>query len=174
MIGALDLPVRRPVNPLLRGTPMSMFFRRSLTLLLLLTLLLPLAQAAQAQDYQPRFTDPGWQASYWNNRSLAGAPTLQRTDDQLNFNWGLGAPDPSLPVDNFSARWTRTLTWRPAPIASQRPPMTASGSGSTMSYSSTSGVSTKSNALVPTASSSRARTCCGLSTLKVWAMPRSK
>ena len=28
----------------------------------------------------------------------------------MNFNWGLGSPDSTVPTDNFSARWTGTLT----------------------------------------------------------------
>jgi hypothetical protein len=31
---------------------------------------------------------------------------LTRTDPTVNFNWGTGAPNPALPVDNFSIRWT--------------------------------------------------------------------
>ncbi|MEJ2703781.1 MAG: PA14 domain-containing protein [Sedimentisphaerales bacterium] len=32
---------------------------------------------------------------------------LTRTDPQINFNWGdPGSPDPAVPVDQFSARWT--------------------------------------------------------------------
>jgi hypothetical protein len=30
---------------------------------------------------------------------------LNRTDNQINFNWGQGSPDPLVPNDNFSARW---------------------------------------------------------------------
>ena len=32
-----------------------------------------------------------------------------RREQGINLNWGLDAPDPSLPSDGFSARWTRTL-----------------------------------------------------------------
>lgn len=30
---------------------------------------------------------------------------LTRTDNAIDFNWGTGTPDPSVPPDNFSARW---------------------------------------------------------------------
>ncbi|MCC2630803.1 MAG: Allergen V5/Tpx family protein, partial [Candidatus Paceibacter sp.] len=30
---------------------------------------------------------------------------LHRNDNQINFNWGQGSPDPAVPNDNFSARW---------------------------------------------------------------------
>lgn len=51
------------------------------------------------------FTD--WKGEYWSNLNLSGSPTLVRNDGMVSFNWGNGAPDPSLPNDNFSARWTR-------------------------------------------------------------------
>jgi PA14 domain-containing protein len=34
-----------------------------------------------------------------------------RNDTDVNFNWGQGSPDPAVPADNFSARWTRTLNF---------------------------------------------------------------
>ena len=50
---------------------------------------------------------PGpWQAEYFANPSLEGAPRLTRTDERLDFNWGFGSPDPALPSDDFSVRWT--------------------------------------------------------------------
>lgn len=52
---------------------------------------------------------PQWRAEYFNNPNLSGAPTLVRNDPTVSFDWGLGSPDPSIPADNFSARWTRTL-----------------------------------------------------------------
>lgn len=48
-----------------------------------------------------------WQAEYYNNPTLTGAPALVRNEAGLDFNWGVGAPAPNLPVDNFSARWYR-------------------------------------------------------------------
>jgi len=60
---------------------------------------------------------PNWQGQYFNNQTLSGAPTITRDDPNINFNWGYGSPDPSIPVDHFSVRWTRALsfaagTWR--------------------------------------------------------------
>ena len=48
----------------------------------------------------------GLKAEYFNNKTLAGAPTLTRTDQTVNSDWASGSPDPILPNDNFSARWT--------------------------------------------------------------------
>lgn len=86
---------------------------RILLLLCCVLFLIPVTQPAQAQDYQPRFTDPGWQASYWNNRDLAGPPLLRRVDSQLNFDWGFGGPDGIFATDNFSARWERYIDVAP-------------------------------------------------------------
>ncbi len=52
----------------------------------------------------------GWQGEYFTNPDVHGEPALVRTDADVNFDWGLGSPDPSIPVDHFSARWTRSLS----------------------------------------------------------------
>lgn len=61
------------------------------------------APAAQADGYACN-----WQASYWNNTDLYGQPNLQRCDEAIDFDWHGLSPDPSINVDNFSARWVRT------------------------------------------------------------------
>jgi hypothetical protein len=48
-----------------------------------------------------------WYAEYYANRYLAGAPTVSRYEGTLHFEWGPGSPSANIPVDNFSARWTR-------------------------------------------------------------------
>ncbi|MBN1658020.1 MAG: hypothetical protein JXA93_06435 [Anaerolineae bacterium] len=55
----------------------------------------------------------GWQAEYFDNRWLGGAPVLTRTDESIDFDWGYGSPDPGIPRDNFSASWTRTVDLAP-------------------------------------------------------------
>lgn len=55
-------------------------------------------------------TITNWKGEYYNNQSLAGSPVVTRDDANVNFNWGYGSPDPSIPADHFSVRWTRTLT----------------------------------------------------------------
>ena len=74
-----------------------------------LIILLTLSSTAWAQDSGPRHSDPSWQALYWNNMALSGAPALQRNEAALDHNWGLGSPDPAVLADQFSARWTRYL-----------------------------------------------------------------
>ncbi|NBV87291.1 MAG: hypothetical protein EBS01_13755, partial [Verrucomicrobia bacterium] len=47
----------------------------------------------------------GLTAEYFGTSTLT-LPKLTRVDAGVDFNWGLGSPDPTLPVDKFSARWT--------------------------------------------------------------------
>ena len=51
-----------------------------------------------------------WQGEYFANPDLNGTPVLVRGDGDVNFDWGLGSPDPSVPADHFSARWTRSVS----------------------------------------------------------------
>lgn len=48
-----------------------------------------------------------WVGQYYNNISLSGSPVFLLNTPGLNFgfNWGYGSPDPSVPVDYFSAKW---------------------------------------------------------------------
>ena len=43
---------------------------------------------------------------YFDNQELNGTPKVVRSDLQLSFDWASGAPDPSIPNDHFSVRWT--------------------------------------------------------------------
>ena len=47
-----------------------------------------------------------WTLSFFNNAQLIGTPTVVFNSSFLNFNWGSGSPHPSIPVDNFSGRFT--------------------------------------------------------------------
>ena len=51
----------------------------------------------------------GWRGEYFDNRELSGSPVLVRDDAAIDFDWGTGSPDGSVPADNFSVRWTRSL-----------------------------------------------------------------
>ena len=53
--------------------------------------------------------DGGYAAEYFDNRNLAGTPVLTRTDDAIDFDWGGGTPGDGVPVDNFSARWSKAV-----------------------------------------------------------------
>ena len=47
-------------------------------------------------------------AQYFANPDLSGTPVLTRQDPKIDFVWGDGSPDPAVPPDRFSARWTTT------------------------------------------------------------------
>lgn len=49
-----------------------------------------------------------WRGEYYDNLSLAGEPVYVRNDVAIDFDWGGGSPDPRIPNDRFSVRWTRT------------------------------------------------------------------
>lgn len=55
----------------------------------------------------------GWRGEYFDNRRLRGSPVLVRDDANIDFNWDYGSPASSIPSDNFSVRWTRTVNFEP-------------------------------------------------------------
>ncbi|MBS3784184.1 MAG: hypothetical protein KGY78_07050 [Anaerolineae bacterium] len=80
----------------------------------LLIILLSLAAPVAAQGpILPQHSDPAWQAQYWANKDLSGAPVLTRDDPNMDFDWGLGSPAAGVPADGFSARWTRYIDVTP-------------------------------------------------------------
>ncbi len=54
-----------------------------------------------------------WRGEYYPNRYLTGQPFVVRDDIAPRFDWGLEAPAPSLPADDFSVRWSRDLVLEP-------------------------------------------------------------
>ncbi len=52
-----------------------------------------------------------WRGEYYNNLGLGGNPVLVRNDVAINFDWGTGSPATGVPADNFSARWSRSLSF---------------------------------------------------------------
>ncbi|HSJ58394.1 MAG TPA: PA14 domain-containing protein [Anaerolineae bacterium] len=57
--------------------------------------------------FAPVITD--WLGEYFAGTSPGGTPAFIRNDLAVDFNWGEGSPDPRLPNDGFSARWTRQV-----------------------------------------------------------------
>jgi N-acetylneuraminic acid mutarotase/glucose/arabinose dehydrogenase len=53
--------------------------------------------------------DPDWTGEYFANQNLSGSPTLVRADPAIDFDWNEGSPDPAIPVNQFSVRWTRNI-----------------------------------------------------------------
>jgi hypothetical protein len=56
---------------------------------------------------------PDWKGEYWANRNLSGSPALLRNDTAIDFRWNKGAAAAGLPADEFSARWSRQVTFEP-------------------------------------------------------------
>lgn len=52
---------------------------------------------------------PGLVGQYFNNTTLSGTAALQRSE-AVDFGWGTAAPATGVNADNFSARWTGTIT----------------------------------------------------------------
>ena len=66
----------------------------------------------QAAGGEPTACEPTeWTAAFYTGKGLGGSPVLERCDAAVDFDWGAVAPDPALPINNFSARWTRTETF---------------------------------------------------------------
>lgn len=58
---------------------------------------------------EPQAKYPQWRGSYIADPNLQGQPVLIRNDQDINFDWGTGAPASGMPVNNFSVIWIRTL-----------------------------------------------------------------
>jgi hypothetical protein len=56
-----------------------------------------------------------WKGEYFNNQTLSGSPSMVRDDGTgfIDFNWGYDSPRSACGIgaDNFSVRWTRTLSF---------------------------------------------------------------
>ena len=71
---------------------------------------IPLPTATPMPTASPTLSAPSltsWRGEYYDNPNLDGQPVLVRDDPTLDFNWGAAGPDPSVPADYFSVRWTR-------------------------------------------------------------------
>ena len=58
----------------------------------------------------PTCAAPQLTATYYANQTLTGTPVLTRCEDAIANQWGVGSPAPSVPAENFSARWTTNPT----------------------------------------------------------------
>ena len=54
--------------------------------------------------------DTGLRAKYFSNSSFQGQPILTRIDRQIDFDWNAASPAKALTANDFSVRWTGTLT----------------------------------------------------------------
>lgn len=70
----------------------------------------PVPPTATATSTAP-VTITDWRGEYFADRAPQGAPRVVRNDREVNFDLPYGtAPAPSMPSENWSARWSRT--WR--------------------------------------------------------------
>ncbi len=60
----------------------------------------------------PSGSGTGLLARYYANETLSGIPVHVRTDARVDFGWGGGSPDGSVPVESFSARWDGEIETR--------------------------------------------------------------
>lgn len=51
----------------------------------------------------------GLTGSYYRNNEWKGRPTIVRTDSDIDFTWGDGAPDKRFPNDRFTVEWRGKL-----------------------------------------------------------------
>jgi HEAT repeat protein len=54
--------------------------------------------------------EDGWKGEYFNNRDFSGTPVLVRQDSAPYFDWKQGSPTAEIGKNNFTVRWTGTLT----------------------------------------------------------------
>ena len=50
-----------------------------------------------------------WRAEYYANGGLLGEPFAVRYEPEVDHDWGMGTPVDGMPIDHFSARWTRSI-----------------------------------------------------------------
>jgi len=48
----------------------------------------------------------GLMGEYFDNKDWNGKPLFTRIDDNIDFNWDIDTPNPSLKMGNYSIRWT--------------------------------------------------------------------
>ncbi len=76
-------------------------------------LVAPLAESyAYSYDYTLESDGkPGLKGEYFTNKNLTGTPAATKYDEKIYFDWGQGAPAGVSVTDNFSIRWTGTITF---------------------------------------------------------------
>lgn len=52
-----------------------------------------------------------YRAEFFAGRTLSGAPLVAACTDEINYSMGAGSPDPAVPADDFSGRWTAVRTF---------------------------------------------------------------
>jgi LysM repeat protein len=55
-----------------------------------------------------------WKGTYFNDKYFTEF-ALERQDVEVNFNWGIGSPDPGIEPDRFSVRWEKVAYFKAGP-----------------------------------------------------------
>ena len=50
-----------------------------------------------------------WDGNYFDNSNFDDPVAFERSDSEINFNWGAANPAPNIPKDNFSVTWEKCL-----------------------------------------------------------------
>ncbi|MGQ8336215.1 glycoside hydrolase family 3 C-terminal domain-containing protein [Sunxiuqinia sp. A32] len=69
----------------------------------------PLFEPIPSVYFQTEDGRQGVVGEYYANSELEGDPLFTRVDNQINFTWDNGIPDPRMEDDNYSVRWTGYL-----------------------------------------------------------------
>ena len=86
----------------------------------------------------PAAATSSWTGCYYTDQNLTTLG-LVRTDRTIMFNWGAGSPDPAIPADHFSVRWSGVFNFTAGPTPSRLRRTTVSGCTSMVSRSWTTG-----------------------------------
>jgi beta-glucosidase len=90
----------------------------------------PLQPVPAAHLRTPDGQSAGLLGEYFANESFEGPPAFTRVDPQIDFNYHLGSPDPRLPGNHFSIRWTGKFV----PPVTQRYRLTVASDDGTRFY----------------------------------------
>jgi hypothetical protein len=67
----------------------------------------------QVQERPEQYPSLYWRGEYYANTGLSGSPLYVRDDGPIiNFDWKFGSPGDGLGSDNFSVRWTRSMSFK--------------------------------------------------------------
>jgi HEAT repeat protein len=67
-------------------------------------------RAPIGSDYVKNHGQSGWKGEYFSNPHFEGETSMERIDEAIHFDWKQGSPSSDMPKNNFSVRWTGTLT----------------------------------------------------------------
>lgn len=66
----------------------------------------PITLQAQTDEDEMGGIDVVWLAEYYDNPIFEEPAAVTREEEHIAYDWGLGSPDPAIPNDRFSVRWS--------------------------------------------------------------------